>query len=601
MANVSFKLGLQSAIDQLLIAKTGAEEGSFYLTSDTHRLYIGGKTSPGDTDVQVFPVNEGVTTVDGIVNLPTYDTEAQKDAAAGRFYYVSDANILCVFNGQDWIQINANDDTGIRSTEFVVGRPTLEEGGNPEAVKVEYVITDTTGYSRVAKFSILATNGLTTTFTGDTIEIVGNKYSLTSKKVEDINSDGFEIALGSDGLEEVHKVILLPGENVFLTEGKNANTITVNADDTKIEKVTVKEGKNQNSTEGFRISITDSMNQTIESDNFNPKIAYGKNHVVAKFEGGEAALDIYTSAEIDDLLTTLNAMTYKGTIGSGGSFATAIDVQSDKIFVYQADLSTKPATNILIPIRIGDTLLCNSNVAYGLDRSLPPGTMLIARSKTGLESGTDNTIASEDLTFDIIEATQSSDTTYILAPSGTNGVALKGSNGFNAGTLDFIGENGLEVEWTGSTDTVGNFVNRLIHIKHKSTVRTDTKGTAEQQSETMSMTIPVVTKVETDDNGHITGVQTTDYTVIDSSSQVSKVELEADRYVAADERTQVGSILSKVTTVDGSNKQTSQQDYFNIISKSLEIKVDNNYGGSKSQETTSRQHGLSINMVWGEF
>ena len=64
MANVSFKLGLQSAIDQLLIAKTGAEEGSFYLTSDTHRLYIGGKTSPGDTDVQVFPVNEGVTTVD---------------------------------------------------------------------------------------------------------------------------------------------------------------------------------------------------------------------------------------------------------------------------------------------------------------------------------------------------------------------------------------------------------------------------------------------------------------------------------------------------------------------------------------------------------
>ena len=235
-ANVSFKLGLQSAIDQLLIAKTGAEEGSFYLTSDTHRLYIGGKASPSDTDVQVFPVNEGVTTVDGLVNLPTYDTEAQKDAAAGRFYYVADANILCVFNGQDWIQINANDDTGIASTKFQLGK----DDDNPEAVKVEYVISDTNGQQKVSKFTILASNGLKTIFTGTTLEIVGNKYNLTSKET-DIDSGKFEIVLGSDGLEEVHKVILLPGENVYLAKGEDDNTIKINADDTKIQSVTCKQ------------------------------------------------------------------------------------------------------------------------------------------------------------------------------------------------------------------------------------------------------------------------------------------------------------------------------------------------------------------------
>ena len=52
--NVKFKLGLQSAIDNYLSAKINsdvasshpewvgqAEHGTFYLTQDTHRLYVG--------------------------------------------------------------------------------------------------------------------------------------------------------------------------------------------------------------------------------------------------------------------------------------------------------------------------------------------------------------------------------------------------------------------------------------------------------------------------------------------------------------------------------------------------------------------------------
>lgn len=599
MANVSFKLGLQEAIDQLLIAKTGAEEGSFYLTSDTHRLYIGGKASPGDTDVQVFPVNEGVTTVDGITNLPTYDTEAQKDAAAGRFYYVADSNILCVFNGQDWIQINANDDTGIRSTEFKVGHPDPDKGGNPEAVEITYVLTDTTGKERLSSFSILATDGLTTTITGTTVEIAGNKYTLTSKET-DTDSGKFEIALGSENLEEIHKVILLPGENVFLTAGADPNTITINADDTKIEKVSVAEGYTSLTTEGFRVQVTDSNSKTTEGG-FNPKIKYGKsNHVTAKFDNSAATLDIYTSSEIDGLLKALNAMTYKGTIGLNGSFATALDVKTTEIIVYKTVVENGVTTNIPLELSIGDTMLCNTSLDYTIDKNLPPGTMLIARSKTGIENANGG-IDSKDLTFDIIEATQESDTTYIFDAYGENGIVLKSNNQINSGSLDFIGENGLEVEWTGTKSTVTGAWDRVIHVKHNPVARTDTKGTAEQQSATMTMTIPVVTKVETDNNGHITGVQTTDYTVVDSTSQVSKVDLEANQYVASDEKTQVGSITTKVTTVDGSSKQTMQEDSFNIVSKSLEIKVDNNYGSTEGTETTTRQHGLSINMVWGEF
>jgi hypothetical protein len=89
-SNVGFKLGTQTAVDNIIKNKSSVAVGSFYLTSDTHRLYI------GETD-GLHPVNEGVITVDSINDLP--DVSSNKDAYAGRFYYIKNDNILCVFNG----------------------------------------------------------------------------------------------------------------------------------------------------------------------------------------------------------------------------------------------------------------------------------------------------------------------------------------------------------------------------------------------------------------------------------------------------------------------------------------------------------------------
>ncbi|MBP3801476.1 MAG: hypothetical protein J6I85_05610 [Clostridia bacterium] len=63
MANVLFKQGTQSALNEIRSNKT-AIEGSFYLTNDTHRLYIG--RANGDA----VPVNEGVNTVTSLGDLP---------------------------------------------------------------------------------------------------------------------------------------------------------------------------------------------------------------------------------------------------------------------------------------------------------------------------------------------------------------------------------------------------------------------------------------------------------------------------------------------------------------------------------------------------
>ena len=99
MANVGFKLGTQAKVDELLKTPgTAVIEGSFYLTNDTHRLYIGQNENSSDANAKLFPVNEGVITVATVDDLPKVSTD-NGSVYAGRFYYVTAGHILCVHNG----------------------------------------------------------------------------------------------------------------------------------------------------------------------------------------------------------------------------------------------------------------------------------------------------------------------------------------------------------------------------------------------------------------------------------------------------------------------------------------------------------------------
>ena len=122
--NVGFKYGLQANLNTLITNQT-AEPGCFYLTSDTQRLYVGKEVlnqqgqSQYHTEganagkIKAIPasVNAGIQFVDSTTLLPTYDSDAEKDAHAGEFYYIPTDNILCVFSGKDFIQINSTENT----------------------------------------------------------------------------------------------------------------------------------------------------------------------------------------------------------------------------------------------------------------------------------------------------------------------------------------------------------------------------------------------------------------------------------------------------------------------------------------------------------
>ncbi|MDD6022169.1 MAG: hypothetical protein PUB94_05930 [Oscillospiraceae bacterium] len=98
MVNIKFLRGLEANLP------TTATDGIFYLTTDTHRLFVGQGTA-------LAPVNQGV------IEVANVDALASKTAHAGEFYYAKAENILCVYNGTKYIQINS--DTGATSVETV--------------------------------------------------------------------------------------------------------------------------------------------------------------------------------------------------------------------------------------------------------------------------------------------------------------------------------------------------------------------------------------------------------------------------------------------------------------------------------------------------
>jgi hypothetical protein len=124
-----------------MISVGNAEEGTFYLTIDTHKLYIGRKSSTvkrtdaGHTnDYKIIPeqVSRGVTVVESTTDLPTPTTPAtwnpndvpSEAIEEGELFYVTNANILAALhwdatnNRFEWKQINPP--TGINAVTSTI-------------------------------------------------------------------------------------------------------------------------------------------------------------------------------------------------------------------------------------------------------------------------------------------------------------------------------------------------------------------------------------------------------------------------------------------------------------------------------------------------
>ena len=606
-AILGFKVGTQSRINTMLAAgaSAGADHGTFYLAEDTHRLYV------GNEDTSLSPVNEGIITVETMADLRNVTGDA------GQFYYVTGTidqplNILCVHNGQGWVQINSYEDTYVSDFSYVAVDLSTNDG-----IEVDGVITNSNNVPKTGRFYIKGENGTiisqsTTNITVGSntvavpiITVTGDQYNLSAENTGNVANKAIKLKLDSTNSTNDTFVILqavnntLGDDTVSITTDQSGN-VQISAQDTKVSSVAVA-ADSSNSNLGFKVTVTDN-NNVPKSGSFRPKIQYGtgNDQTTVDFTNSVATLDIYTKDQVDSILQVLNAMTYRGTLGTGGSAGDYIDTTTRQVIQ-----GSTP-----VPVSIGDTFLTTEDMTYrdstGTDVDVPQGSLFIAR---GTE-GADGYITAASLEYDIVKATKDTDTTYRFVANGTNtGVVLRNSQGVSVGEITFAsGDAWLSVSRTNTDLGTTGGIRQDVVVTHQNVTRTDTTA-ASSVSNTVaspansysgSVSIPVITAVNSDAKGHITGIETTTYNLSDTNSHITSIGYTTEARTNNSTGVSVGSITERITAQYGGTGATNYQEQTYILSsKSLKIQDDDTQ--AKTSTDSNLASGLNIEMLWGSF
>ena len=558
--NIQFLLGTQANLEKYISGSSTAAEGTFYLTNDTHRLYVG--TSLGTA----APVNEGVITV------PNLDALQKISAHPGEFYYVTNGNILCVYTGKEWVQINNNTNTYVKATDTVVSL-----ADQVATITTKYTMNDgTTPISD--SWNLAVAEGVKVS-----IDAATDKVILTG-----VVNDSFGVSAASN-IATVTLRDSFNNEKTFKVKTGNTNTMTVGASDEG--DAVVLNVKNMANTglkvtpeaTGFRVGVTDIMGT--QSDVINPSIKVGASsdgtkHKTLNFVNGTATLPVYTKEEIDDIKLALNAMTYRGLVGTSDS-----STNPKKVIKAWATVKAGSA-------EIGDTYLFAEQVTDG-SNVYSKGTMAIAR---GVE--TNGVIPAGNVIWDFVESTVNTDTKYELnnqaTATGVNGfVQLVGKLGgiTEAGKKVFF-EDGTAIKASVSVDDDGH---AHVSFSHEGITAAQTTGTVTQNAATYASsdnraenvtTITALESITVNAQGHVTNFKTNTITLKDTNAVINSVGMSVGAANAAKEVVLTSSVQLK----DGAGTiMTAKSGTLKMKSDTL---VFNQKDGGAS---------LGIDLVWGSF
>lgn len=543
---IQFKRGTSASLATLIANKSGVD-GCFYLTVDdgadgsnstSSRLYV------GRANGAIVPVNQGIYTVSSAADLTSAVNGGKLQA--GDFAYVASGNIFAVYNGAKWIQINAQmTDEQIKFIDSIEYSIATTDG----VASVSLTANRSDGAELTDTFTVKGDKGITVSSDGKALTVAGDEYNLSS---DAIANNSANIKLTSDSRTDAGSVKIVGGDNVTLSGA--AGNVTISTTDFSVAGVTHKAEAN-----GFSTTIEQADGSEKKSNTIDPIISYGVGETKseAHFENGTASLDVYTKNELDTKLKGLDAMTYKGTVGSGGSAATTI-------------LGITSAS-------IGDTYKASSsftlaaaNSSTGAAVTVDKGDILIAvgtEDEDGKITGT--------IKFDVIPSGDDTDTTYSFEGIShgvnlTNGVTgnADGSLALAAGDLIDLTDSG-----TGTSKTVT--------VTHADVSRTDSTETKETQSNVSGITVTTVTGVTTDGKGHVTGVKTKSYDIVDTNASLAGV---AKKVEVADN---VATITDSVTLSDSNGVESTESASHKIASDNLTI--------------TASGAQVNMNFNWGSF
>jgi hypothetical protein len=335
--NVGFKRGTQERLDNLLVLGTGANAipGTFYLTTDTNRLYI------GKEDNSIAPVNAGIITVDQITADPQNNLTglpAKSDSIVGNYYYAAKENILCIFNGQDWIQINS----------VVTNTDLSTDLSGDGTVTVTTTVEQTAGGTKTDSYTITGANGLHVKSTAPNAMQVGVETPITVTATGDANNKEASVSLASslNKDEEDQGFKLKAGTNVDSIEVSDSD-ITINVKDTANTGLA---STVEAASDGSKVNVTTTVTQApgtavsgsygikggngigVTVDNKDLKIAAEQVKVNVASTTGGAAVTLKDSNLIDSSNKSFD-------IVSGNSNVT-VAVEGSKIKISSTDTNT---------------------------------------------------------------------------------------------------------------------------------------------------------------------------------------------------------------------------------------------------------------------
>lgn len=483
---VKFKLGTQASLNTLKDSQKGWEVGTFYLTSDSSRLYI------GQAD-ELALLNKSVEIYDDLSALKAKKTVSTK----GDIAYCAKENVLAYYNGTTWNQINPDDDTILTALTQAVSSVTdgvkITTGGTNSDPKKSVTPADVT-ITGAKGAKVAMANSKALTITGDT-------YALNVKEHADATND-IDLVLDS-ALQDDSTVHIKGGDNVTITKVADSNGIQIASKDTKLNGIIL--GLNKDGELQVGASDTAGTTGLLKKQKLGYFVDGSYYGIGSDDETKRVDLPVYSKEQVDALINKLDGMTYRGTIGTSGTTFTM-----DASFNV---LKGGTATDI----HIGDMFLVQGgNLTYATGQTAGTGDLLIATAKDK-KSETNGVLAIGDVEWTYVPSgdDQQIDTTYIFKAEGaTDSMTVTSSNGGGVvGKIAFTAGDGIVID---STDNGGKAPNQLnVTVKHdtyangtSSDKNSETNGaTFDNKPLTNGGTFDIIDSV-TYDNGHITNINT---------------------------------------------------------------------------------------------
>lgn len=468
--NVMFKRGTQSSFNNL----STYQDGCFYLTTDSHRLYIGTSNNKADLVSQSVITYPNWAAIEALSNKSS-SSYAPGLCSEGQFYYAKAENILCTYSNGKWIQINPdhNDDHDTYVKSVSVAKNTTDTVNGEQLVydvKITQAQKDLKGNNEGAPTEV---SGKLTISAADLNQIathtnVGMEAEKSDSKVYLKNS--------GTGANAAKKVELAGGGSVSVSYD-SSNKITISGVDTTYSLNTTTnttgakvnlQNQNELPAGSFAVEVDDialKVRSKTAGENGSIKLAHATTLTsAASYTPKDATTD--ASGNVTLSMPTVSVNEYGHVTAVGTQNITLPRDKDTKVSAVSADNSGKITvkikdenTTVETPVVSGQVLY-NKITVNGAEKTVyNQGNLgafyssdkvdaLITAAKAGMNAMTYCGTTTKNK-FDQIKGPQKGDT-YKAAESFIIG---SGSSAVNVDTGDLIIYNGADVAAGTAGDT----------------------------------------------------------------------------------------------------------------------------------------------------